>query len=149
MTDRKLRFHQALARITRVKDQQAAAALAQALVAEKQCDAAHQQALDARSAVESERDRCLDAGAGVDMARYSLLGSLGDACEQRVDRAVDACEAAVAARQACSETRLHTKHRWKRADEEADRYRLELAMQLHEKRMEDGIELWLQGRERE
>ncbi|RDI99315.1 hypothetical protein DVT68_00155 [Dyella solisilvae] len=148
MTDRKLRFRQALARITRVREQQAAASLAHAAAVVKQCEEARGQAMDVRNAVERERGRCLDADAGLDMARYALLGTMHEACEKRVDLATDAWETADAVRLACGETHLHARHRWERANEEAAQYRSDLAAQLHQKRMEDGIELWLQGRER-
>lgn len=142
MSSRKQHAYEVLLRMARVKELQADAALVEASGALEQCREQVNEAMSTWEIVQSAWSSCAESGREIDIARYQLLGDLGQVMSAQWDAANEKLEDASLR---CKEVALQsvTAKRYRERVGEHVTTEKESRMQaITAKVQEESVELW-------
>jgi len=148
MSKRKQHAYEVALRMAQVTELQAQAALAHAVEKEMVAKEHMDDVETARHAVLSANSACVSDDRQMDLARYELLTQLDQALSQRLLLAREALDEAAQKRNEKAAENVTAKRRRERVGEHLGEVRRTWLHAQSAKALEDGVELWLESREK-
>ena len=147
MNDRKLRAYDVVRRLARVREMRAAASLSMAIQEERMKTLRLDEASAACDAVAVAAHACVESGVSVDIPRYVTLLMLDESLTAKQQDAASELASAAQAREVCATSSWLAKRYRERVGEHVKETRQMMYRDRAARLQEEGVELWMHGKE--